>query len=109
MSRFTLNIQANSAADLQKALRSAAAKISADDLTPGADVKVGNVRIQVATPQVQDIRQFALDNGIPVGKRGRYSKDLQERYAAHLKAQRAEKRAAAAARKAAKSEELVSA
>jgi hypothetical protein len=98
--RITLNVQAATPADLQKALRSAAAKITPEDITPGADVKVGNVRVQVATPKVADIRQFARDNDIPVGTRGRFSKDLQERYAAYLKDEKRKAREARAARKA---------
>lgn len=66
------------AADLQRVLRSAAAKLDADALTPGADFEVGNVRVQVADKQVSDIRAFAHKFEFPVGSRGRYSKLLTE-------------------------------
>jgi hypothetical protein len=105
--RSTLNIQHSSAADLARALRSAAAKIELGDIVPGADITVGNVRVQVATPQESPIRAFARANGFEVGSRGRYSKALQEAYAAHEKAERKAKRDAAAARRAEKA--LVSA
>lgn len=82
--RTTINISHTSGADLAKSLRSAAAKIEADLLTPGADLKIGNVRVQVAETQESDIRAFARAKGIEVGSRGRYSKELQTAYAAHL-------------------------
>lgn len=100
MARITLNVQATDSVSLAKALRSAAAKLTAEDITPGADVKVGGVRIQVATPQVQDIRAFARENGIPVGTRGRYSKELIAAFEAHKRAERKAAREARAARKA---------
>lgn len=114
--RTTLNIKHTSNADLAKHLRSLAAKLDADAITPGADITVGNVRVQVATPQESDIRAWARANeaklaakGITVGGRGRYSKALQDEYAAHLaRVERA--KASAAKRKAAKAEaELVNA
>lgn len=94
--RTTLSIKHTSPADLAKALRSAAAKIDADALTPGADLKVGNVRVQVAESQESDIRAFARERGIPVGSRGRYSKELQDAYAAHLARVEAGRKGAAA-------------
>lgn len=100
MARITLNTKVTSPADLAKHLRSVAAKLDVSDLTPGADITVGNTRIQVAETQESDIRAFARENGIPVGSRGRYSKELQERFAAHQKAERKRKREEAAARRA---------
>ena len=114
--RTTVNIKHTSNADLAKHLRSLAAKLDADAITPGADLTIGNVRVQVATPQESDIRAWARANadklaakGITVGGRGRYSKALQDEYAAHLaRSQRAKQ--AAADRKAAKeAAELVNA
>ena len=111
--RTTLSIKHSTPADLSKNLRSLAAKLDADALKPGADLTIGNTRLQVAT-QESDIRAWARANeaaliaqGIPpVAGRGRYSKPLQDAYAAHLKAvKRAEnkaKREAAAERKAAR-------
>ncbi len=108
MPRSILNIKHNSNADLAKHLRSVAAKLDADLIKPGADLTIGNVRIQVAEQQESDIRAWARANeaaltaqGIaPVAGRGRYSKALQDAYAAHLKAERKAKREAAKARKA---------
>lgn len=100
MARSTLNIKHNSPADLARQLRSVAAKLDTGDIVPGADLVIGNTRIQVAVPQESDIRRFARENNIPVGTRGRYSKELQERFAAHQKAERAAKREAAKTRKA---------
>lgn len=97
MARTTINLNS---ANLARDLRSLAAKIDAEDLTPGADFKIGNARVQVAVPQESDIRAFARERGIPVGSRGRYSKTLLDAFAAHQKEQRAAKRAAAKARKA---------
>ena len=105
--RSTINVQFSSAADLARELRSLAAKVSADDITPGADFERGNARVQVHTPQESDIRAFARAQGISVGTRGRYSKELQEAYAAHLKAERKAAREARAARKAAREAEAV--
>lgn len=102
--RTIVNIQHSSAADLARNLRSAAAKIDAGDIVPGADFKVGNVRVQVAVPQESPIRAFARANGFPVGSRGRYSKELIEAFEAHEKAERKAAREARAARKAAKAE-----
>jgi len=101
--RTTLNIKHSSPADLARALRSAAAKIDAGDITPGADITVGSVRVQVAVPQESEKRAWARANGYPVGSRGRYSKALEEAYAAHVaseKAARAAERKAARAAKA---------
>lgn len=100
MARFTINTKAETPSDLARAFRSAAAKLDAADLTPGSDVKVGNLRIQVAEVQESPIRAFARAEGIPVGARGRFSQELQDRYAAHLKAERKAAREAAKARKA---------
>lgn len=102
--RSTLNIKHGSAADLAKSLRSLAAKIDADALVPGADIVIGNVRVQVAVPQVSDIRAFARENGYPVGTRGRYSKSLIEAFEAHKREVAAEQKAARAAARAAKRE-----
>ena len=98
--RFTINTKAQTPAELAKSLRSAAAKLDADAITPGADVTVGNLRIQVADKQVSDIRQFGIDNGFTVGARGRYSAELVGAFAAHQKAERKAAREARAARKA---------
>lgn len=98
--RITLSTTSTAPAEFARELRSLAAKIDLDSLAPGADIKIGNTRVQVATPQVSDIRQFAIDNGYQVGGRGRYSKELLEAFAAHQKAERKAKREAAAARKA---------
>lgn len=77
--RITINTnKINTAADLQRALRSLAAKIDVDSIVPGADLEIGNVRVQVAEKQVSDIRAFALKFGFPVGARGRYSRALSE-------------------------------
>lgn len=111
--RTTLSVKHATPAELAKNLRSLAAKLDADALTPGADIVIGNTRVQVAT-QESDIRAWARANeaalikqGIPpVRGRGRYSKALQDAYAKHLKeVKRAEnkaKREAAAERKAAR-------
>jgi len=98
--RTTLNVKHSNAADLAKHLRSLAAKIDADALTPGADLKVGNVRVQVAAQQESDVRGFLRSQGIPVGSRGRISQEHQDLYKAHLKAERKAKREASAARRA---------
>jgi hypothetical protein len=98
--RITFSITNTPADKIPSVVRSFAAKVDIDSLQPGADITVGNVRVQVATPKVADIRQFARDNDIPVGTRGRFSKDLQERYAAFLKDEKAKARAERAARKA---------
>ncbi len=79
--RTTINLNSK---NLARDLRSLAAKIDADALVAGADLKIGPARIQVAVPQESDIRAFARERGIPVGTRGRYSKELQDAYAAHL-------------------------
>lgn len=100
MARYTLNTKAQTPAELAKQLRSAAAKLDADALTPGADVTVGNIRIQVAGQQESPIRAFAREQGIPVGARGRFSQELLQAYADHLKAERKAKREASKARKA---------
>ena len=113
--RTTLNIKHSSPADLAKQLRSAAAKIDAAALTPGADLIIGNTRVQVAVPEESDIRAWARANadalaaqGIPpVAGRGRYSKALQDAYAAHLKTERKAKRDAAKARREAAKAEAV--
>lgn len=103
--RTTLNIKHSAPEDLARQLRSLAAKIDAATLTPGADLKVGNVRVQVAEVQEADIRAFARERGIPVGTRGRFSKELQEAFAAHqARSQRSKE--AAAKRRAAKEAEL---
>lgn len=98
MTRFTLNAK-STPETLARDLRSLAAKIDASALTPGNDITVGNIRVQVAVPQESPIRAFARANGFAVGTRGRYSKALQDAYAAHVKA---EKVAKAEARKAAR-------
>ena len=100
MARITLNTKVSSPAELAKHLRSVAAKLDAEALTPGADLTIGNTRIQVAEAQESPIRAFARAQGIPVGARGRYSKELQEKFAEHQRAERKAKRDAAAARKA---------
>jgi len=101
--RTTINIKAETPAELKSALRSLAAKLNAEDFQAGADIKVGGARVQVSTPEVADIRQWARENGYAVGTRGRFSKELQEAYAAHLKAEKAriaaEKRAAREAKR----------
>lgn len=97
MARSTINISFNSKASLVReiaTLQTELAKIRASDIVPGADLKVGNVRVQVAEVQESPIRAFARAEGIPVGSRGRFSQELQERYAAHLKAEAKAKRAA---------------
>lgn len=101
--RTTLNIKHSSPADLAKQLRSAAAKIDADALTPGADIVIGNARVQVAEQQESPIRAWARANadklaakGITVGSRGRYSAELIAEYEAHqARSQRAKDAAAA--------------
>lgn len=77
--RITINTnKINSAADLQRALRSVAAKIDPESIIPGADIEIGNVRVQVAEKQESDIRAFARKFEFPVGARGRYSKALTD-------------------------------
>lgn len=102
MARITLNTKVSTPAELAKHLRSVAAKLDASELTPGADLTIGNTRIQVAESQESPIRAFAREKGIPVGARGRFSKELQEAFATHEKAERAAKRNASKARKAAR-------
>lgn len=111
--RTTLSVKHTTPSDLAKNLRSLAAKIDAEALKPGADIVIGNTRVQVAT-QESPIRAWARANeaalilqGIePVRGRGRYSKALQDAYEAHLKAEKRAankaKREAAAERKAAR-------
>ena len=100
MARSVINIKHINPADLSKQLRSLAAKIDADAVKPGADFRIGSARVQVAESQESEIRAFARANDIPVGSRGRFSRDLIERYEAHLKSERTAKRLAAKARKA---------
>lgn len=100
--RSTLNIKHNTPADLAKALRSAAAKIELDQIVPGADIRVGAVRVQVAVPQENDIRAFARANGFKVGTRGVISNEVKAAFAAHQKAERARVRQERADRKAAR-------
>lgn len=109
--RTTLSVKHATPADLAKNLRSLAAKLDADALKPGADLVVGNTRVQVAT-QESDIRAWAraneaalIEQGIPpVAGRGRYSKALQDAYDKAMKEQKRAankaKREAAAARRA---------
>jgi hypothetical protein len=98
--RITFSITNTPASDIPRVVRSFAAKVDIDALKPGADVTLGNVRVQVAVPQESPIRAFARANGFEVGSRGRYSKTLIEAFEANQKAQRAAKREAAKARKA---------
>lgn len=107
--RSTLNIQHETPAELAKHLRSVAAKLDSGEIAYGADLTIGNTRIQVAERQESDIRRWARENGFEVGARGRYSKPLQEAYAAHLKAERKAVRDAAKARREARQAEAVSA
>lgn len=81
--RTTINIQSTAPADLARQLRSLAKKLDADALTPGADIRLDNMRVQVAAPQEHDIRAFARERGIPVGTRGRFSRELLKEYHAH--------------------------
>jgi hypothetical protein len=97
MARTTINLNSK---NLARDLRSLAAKIDADSLTPGADLKIGNARVQVAQVQESDVRAFARAQGLPVGSRGRISAEVQAAFAAHKKAERKAKREAQAARKA---------
>lgn len=83
MARTTINVKHNSKADLERQLESMLRKVRAGDLTPGADLTFGNTRVQVATPQEDPIRAFARAQGIPVGSRGRFSKELIAAYEAH--------------------------
>lgn len=98
--RVTFSITNTPADKIPAAVRSFAAKVDIDSLAPGADITLGNVRVQVAVPQESPIRAFARANGYEVGTRGRYSKALQAAFAEHQKAERRAKREAAAARKA---------
>ncbi|UVG35078.1 Lsr2-like DNA bridging protein [Microbacterium phage Cece] len=112
--RTTLNVKHTSPADLAKQLRSLAAKIDADALTPGADLKIGSTRVQVAEKRESDIRAFARAQGIPVGSRGRYSAELIEAWEKHQRLTEArreagKKGAAARAAKRAAQAEAVSA
>ena len=95
MARITINIKGG----LTKA-QARALKVNVEDLTPGADIKVGNARVQVAQVQENDVRAFLRSEGIPVGSRGRISAEHQALFEAHKKAERKAKREAAAARKA---------
>jgi len=91
--RITFSITNTPADKIPAVLRSFAAKVDIDALAPGSDITLGDVRVQVATPQESPIRAFARANGFEVGSRGRYSKALQEAYAAHVKAEKAAKTA----------------
>lgn len=93
MARSTLNIKHNSPADLARQLRSVAAKLDTGDIIPGADLTIGNTRIQVAEVQESPIRAFAREQGIPVGARGRFSQELQDAFAAHQRELRKQIRA----------------
>ncbi len=81
MTRFTIegNLPATNLNDLANALRRAA---SADNvaLVPGTSFKVKGVRVRVQEPQINDVRKWALAQGINVGKRGRISAELQAAY-----------------------------
>jgi hypothetical protein len=98
--RITFSITDTPAEDLPRALRSLASKISIEDITPGADITHGNIRVQVTVPQESDKRRWARENGYEVGGRGRYPAEVEAAYAAHLKAERKRKREERAARKA---------
>lgn len=95
MARTTITIKGTPSKALLRAL-----KITADDLTPGADITSGDARVQVADTNVSDIRVWARENGFQVGERGRFSKTVTDAYEAHLKDERKAKREAAKARKA---------
>ena len=69
---------------------------------PGADIKIGNARVQVAQVQESDVRAFARAHGMPVGTRGRISAEVQAAFEAHKAAERKAAREARAARKAAR-------
>lgn len=105
--RITFSITDTPAADLPRVIRSFASKVDIESLAPGADVTLGNVRVQVAVPQESPIRAFARANGFEVGSRGRYSKPLLAAYEAHQKAERRAAREARAARRAAREAEAV--
>lgn len=95
MARITLNTKVTDPSDLAKHLRSLATKIDADALTPGAEVVIGNTRIQVAETQESPVRAFARERGIPVGSRGRFSRELLDAFAKHEARSQASKDAAA--------------
>lgn len=98
--RTTINIKHTSGSDFAKTLRSLAAKVEASEVVPGADLKVGNARVQVATPKIGDIRQWAVENGYQIGGRGVIANSIKEAYAAAKREANAAKRAAARERKA---------
>ena len=100
--RITLSTTQTAPEQFARELRSLAAKVDAGALTPGADLKIGNTRVQVAVPQEDPIRKFAREQGIPVGTRGRFSKALIEAFEAHQKEERRKAREARAAKRAAK-------
>ncbi len=104
--RITFSVVNTPAAEIQRTLRSFAAKVDIDSLKPGADITLGNVRVQVSTPQLSDKRAWGIENGFAVGARGRYSAELTEAYNAAVKADKAAK---AAERKAAREAKLVNA
>lgn len=104
--RYTINTKAETNAALAKALRSAAAKLDAADLTPGSDVQVGNLRIQVAESQISEKRIWLAANGFEVGSRGRYSAAQDDAWEKHeARVQRAKD--AAAKRRAAKEADVL--
>lgn len=107
--RIVFSITDTTPADLPRALRSLASKVSVDDITPGADFVHGNIRVQVDTPQVSDKRAWLIEQGFTVGSRGRYTAEQDAAWNAHQKAERKAAREARAARKAAREAELANA
>ncbi len=99
--RITISTKVSTPAELAKALRSAAAKLTVDEVVPGADLNVGGIRVQVAEQQEAPIRAWARSQGIEVGSRGRFSAELQQKFADFQKAERRAAREARAARKSA--------
>ena len=97
--RITFSITNTPAEDIQRTLRSFAAKVDIEALKPGADVTLGNVRVQVSTPQVNDLRAWARENGYEVGTRGVIADHIKEAFEQAKRDARKAKREAAKARR----------
>lgn len=94
--RITINIKNhNNPADVRRALRSLATKITDEALEAGTITNVtDDVRVTVAESNISEIREFAIKFGFPVGKRGKFPSAVLEQWAVYDNA--ADKRKVAA-------------
>ena len=98
--RIVFSIVNTAPEELARTLRSLAAKVQVEDITPGADFVQGNVRVQVDTPQVSEKRAWLIAQKFEVGGRGRYTAEQDAAWEAHQKAERKRIREERAARRA---------